>query len=195
MRQWKVVWVVALALFWIGPLAAQRSDIGKATDEALEKLVRLPPSAFPALPKEVAGQLERRGCLIPQASFYDPEPHNVISGEFARRGQTDWAVLCSVEGQSKILVFWGGPARCPDSLPHGEDRGCFQDVMGDGTMAYSCVIFRADEKYIKDKLALYGQSDAAPVIDHDGINDAFAEKASSVRYCHDGRWLDLPGAD
>ena len=30
---------------------------------------------------------------------------NVVRGEFAKRGQSDWAVLCSVNGVSSILVF------------------------------------------------------------------------------------------
>ena len=34
-----------------------------------------------------------------------------------------------------------------------------------------------------------------PAIDHQGIDDAFVEKASVVRYFHRGRWLELAGAD
>ena len=34
-----------------------------------------------------------------------------------------------------------------------------------------------------------------PPIDHQGINDAFLEKASSVHYFHEGKWLRLTDAD
>jgi len=34
-----------------------------------------------------------------------------------------------------------------------------------------------------------------PPIDHQGIDDAFIEKASVVWYFHDGKWLKLTGAD
>ena len=34
-----------------------------------------------------------------------------------------------------------------------------------------------------------------PPIDQDGINDAFVEKASSVKYWQQGKWRDLQGAD
>ena len=34
-----------------------------------------------------------------------------------------------------------------------------------------------------------------PPIDHDGVNDVFAEKASVVHYFYRGRWLALTGAD
>ncbi len=169
-------------------------DIQKATDEALEKLVRLPPSSFPSLPHDIAAELDRLGCLIPQASYYQSEPHNVVSGEFARKGQTDWAVMCSVDGVSRILIFWGGPDQCPSEIPHGEDRGCFQHV-GDHMMAYSCLIASAEKEYITTKLSEYGQTERAPTIDHQGIHDIFAEKASTVRYCSEGKWVDLPGAD
>jgi len=37
---------------------------------------------------------------------------------------------------------------------------------------------------------------AAPLpIDHQGIDDPFQEKASSVHYYHAGKWLRLAGAD
>ncbi len=29
------------------------------------------------------------------------------------------------------------------------------------------------------------------MIDHDGINDAFVEKASTIKYWYDGKWLDV----
>jgi hypothetical protein len=32
-------------------------------------------------------------------------------------------------------------------------------------------------------------------LDHDGVEDAFAGKASVVSYLVDGRWLALAGAD
>jgi hypothetical protein len=34
-----------------------------------------------------------------------------------------------------------------------------------------------------------------PNIDHQGIDDAFIEKASTTHYFHQGKWLKLTGAD
>jgi hypothetical protein len=76
---------------------------------AERKVVRLPPSAFPALPAGIVRELQRRGCTIPQAYF--KTPNNVASGQFAHPGQRDWAVLCSIKGASSILVFWNGSPR------------------------------------------------------------------------------------
>jgi len=71
------------------------------------------PSAFPELPKNVRADLERRKCKVRQ--IIHEKKVNVIKGEFARRGQTDWAVLCEAGRTTAILVYWNGseinPAR------------------------------------------------------------------------------------
>jgi hypothetical protein len=36
---------------------------------------------------------------------------------------------------------------------------------------------------------------ASPPLDHDGIDDSFLEKGSSVWYWYRGQWLELQGAD
>ena len=66
-------------------------------------IVQLPPTAFPELPTNLVQELQRRGCTIPQEAYSKTKPNNVIKGEFARAGQIDWAVLCSVRGVSTIL--------------------------------------------------------------------------------------------
>jgi len=76
---------------------------GKFRDADLQ-VTRLGPSAFPELPRNIRRELERRGCTIPQV-WEDRKPHNVIKGEFTRKGQTDWAVLCSLNRVSSILIF------------------------------------------------------------------------------------------
>ena len=97
------------------------ADLQRQFDEAERRIVRLPPAAFPELPRPVVHELQRRGCTIPQEAF-TKEPHNVIHGEFAKTGQTDWAVLCSVKGVSTILVFWNGSEKNPAEIATLEDR-------------------------------------------------------------------------
>lgn len=161
----------------------------QATERDIRRLV---PRAFPNLPPAVTHHLERRGCRIPQTA-YDERPHNVVSGEFARPGQTDWAVLCSVNGSSTILVFWSGEARDVAEIAPGEDLGYLQG-MGQGRMGYSRMIGVAGRKFILDHHQAYGGV-TPPEIDHLGIDDAFVEKASVVHYFHQGQWLRLTGAD
>lgn len=64
------------------------------------------PTAFPELPKNIVGDLQRRHCKIPQ--LLHEKRVNVIKGEFAKRGQTDWAALCEVAHTTSILVYWNG---------------------------------------------------------------------------------------
>ena len=100
--------------------AKQASPTPSEREQSGQKARRLPPSAFAQLPPEVLSQLESRRCTVPQV--YDiSTPHNLIRGSFALKGQTDWAVLCSKEGQSSILIFWGKPTQCPGELALEKD--------------------------------------------------------------------------
>ena len=73
-------------------------------DIADGETTRFQPTAFSELPEHIVAELQSRQCTIPQI-YDDPEPHNVISGEFKEKGQTDWAVLCSKDLISSILIF------------------------------------------------------------------------------------------
>src|SRR5579859_6550760 len=102
-------------------------DLKSRFDGAERRIVRLPPTAFPELPGSVVRELQRRGCTIPQTP-YTKKPHNVIKGEFAKPGQTDWAVLCSVKSISTILVFWKGSETNPAAIAPMEDRNYLQTI-------------------------------------------------------------------
>ena len=137
-------------------------------------------------------ELERRGCTIPQTPF-TKNPHNVIRGEFAKPGQTDWAVLCSVKGVSSILVFWKASEKNPAVIARMEDRIFLQGITADET-GFSRAIDPVGKDFIMRHYDTYG-GPKPPPIDHQGINDSFLEKASEVSYFYDGRWLKLTGAD
>ena len=76
-------------------------------DSATERLV---PSRFHEMPVAVRRDLEGRGCRVPQVPgpHSDEKPHNVIVGAFTAAGRHDWAVLCSISGVSRILVYRRG---------------------------------------------------------------------------------------
>lgn len=154
------------------------------TPPAELKIRKLPLSDFPRLPVKISKELKRRGCAIPQVTVEGlemKEPHNVVSGEFARKGQKDWAVLCSRRGQTAIHIFWGRPTKCPSVIGAAPDN----------TQRYLDV---ADAKYILDHYEAYG-GPKPPPLKHQGINDGFAESASQVWYCYRGKWHELQGAD
>src|SRR5437868_13874325 len=54
------------------------------------QIVRLPPAAFRELPTNLVKEIQRRECSIQQET-YSKKRSNVIKGEFAKPGQTDWA--------------------------------------------------------------------------------------------------------
>lgn len=158
-----------------------------------EATVRLKPSAFSQLPKNIVSYLKARGCTIPQI-FGETKPHNVIRGEFAKSGQFDWAVLCSRNRVSAILVFWNGSTKSVAEIAQADDRGYLQTISEGGGAGFSRAIDVVDRDYILEHYWEYNGTKPPP-IKHQGISDAFVEKASTVRYFYRGRWLELQGAD
>ncbi len=161
-------------------------------DQADLQTLRLPPSAFLSLPAPVRADLERRGCTVPQV-WTDSVPANVISGHFKTAGGTDWAILCSVDRVSTILVYWEGRADSVAELGSTPDKHYLQGV-GGGRTGFSRAIAVVDSGFIRKRYEWYGGQEP-PSLDHDGINDAFVEKASGVWYWYQGKWLQLTGAD
>jgi len=165
--------------------------------QALLAIRRLPPDSFPGVPGLVREALAAADCRVPQ-SFYPDRAHNVVSGSFAAPGQTDWAALCvggepSPGDSSRIFVVWGGPVRCESEVAWADDA-MFLQVIGNDQIGYSRSIDAVDIEFILARVEAYG-GPAPPSTDHGGINDAFLEKASTVRFCHDGAWIELQGVD
>jgi len=169
--------------------------LGTCHSAAEPEIVRLRPAVFKELPGDIVTELQRRGCTIPQIS-YIKKRHNVVQGAFARSGEADWAVLCSIRGVSRILVFWNGSEKNPASLARAEDNAYIQGL-GDGKSGFSRIIGPVE----KDFIVIHSVSPGGvrvplpPKIDHQGINDAFAEKESEIHYLYRGKWLKLAGAD
>jgi hypothetical protein len=154
--------------------------------------LRLPPDSFPELPPVVRDDLLGRGCTIPQSPNIQ-ERHNVISGQFVRTGQNDWAVLCSIALVSRVIVYRGGTTGVIDTLGASADSDFLQGI-GDNRIGFSHRIGVATKQYIKE-LAAEFHGPKPPQIDHDGIEDAFIGKASGIMYFYKGKWIGLQGAD
>ena len=140
----------------------------------------------------MVNELQRRGCKIPQEP-YTKRRNNIVKGHFANPGQMDWAVLCSIKGVSSILVFWNGAAEHAAEIARMEDRIFLQGDVGD-KINYSRGIRAVGKGYIMGHYHAYG-SPKPPSIDHQGIDDAFMEKASVTFYFYRGKWLKLTGSD
>jgi hypothetical protein len=204
---------MGLILIWLAASAIISAQTSPPADEqravASEQIERLEPFAFPQLPKTVVLDLEKRACLIPQIA--DVAPHNVLRGEFIRVRQIDWAVLCSQKKKtqsiratlpeayrllpelwiSSILVYHDGSPTNVDELQPVPDIA----MMGDKVFLRS--LSAVGKEYIEEHYLAYAGEDTPklPVLDHEGINDSFLEKASIVNYFADGKWIKLPGAD
>jgi hypothetical protein len=175
----------------VNTIAAQRIP-AEAWANADLRVRRLSPNTFEQLPALIRKELIRLGCTIPQ--IYDEErPHNVISGRFMSPGGADWAVLCSRDRISAILVFPQGRTP-PIELAAAPDANFLQGL-GGSTIGFSRVISVASPRFIRAAGAAGHGGPAPPPLDHDGIDDAFAGKGSSVLYFYSGKWLTLAGSD
>jgi hypothetical protein len=164
-------------------------------DRADAATVRLTPADIPALPAAIRAELERRKCTIPQAyqQFREARPGNAITGRFLSATSRDWAVLCSRNRSSTILVFRGASAVVAAELATDEDKG-FLQTLAAGAIGFSRSLTPVSPPEIRR------HHDPAihvplPVLDHDGIDDAFVGKGSRVFYWDARRWLELPGSD
>ncbi len=167
------------------------SGAAAAADASIK---RLPPSAFPELPSAIRQTLEHRTCRIPQIwEGWKVDRHNVIRGAFFKKRQTDWAVLCSIDGKSTVLVFPQGSSRPAAELAAADDE-LFVQTVNQGELGFSRAINATDPKRILQYYKEYG-GPKPPPLNHQGINDAFVEKASVIRYFHKGKWIELSGAD
>lgn len=169
---------------------ANAQDRWRTADEAT---LRLKPAAFSRLPKNIVSSLQKRNCTVPQ-TFGNPAPHNVIRGQFARRGQFDWAILCSRNRVSSILIFWNGSTRSVAEIARAADKDYLQTIDENANIGFSRAIDVVGRSHIFAHYEEYGGR-RPPPIKHQGINDAFVEKASSVHYFYRKRWLRLQGAD
>jgi hypothetical protein len=150
----------------------------------------LPPESFPALPAPIRGDLEKRRCLIPQ-TYEARSPENVIHGAFHEKGSSDWAVLCSQNGRSMLLVFWDSSAGKPAELAAQLDTETADPHNQTSELGYARGIDAASPASITEILA---NKPNGP-FDHDGIKDAHIEKSSVIHYFKSGTWMTLAGTE
>ncbi len=188
----------ALFLFLLGNLILSssalyaqftRDDWRRADEETL----RLSPSAFPELPSDVRQGLESRGCSIPQSYSAGAKKVNVISSKFISATGRDWAVLCSRQRRSAILVFHGDQWKEVEEIAEQPDLQYLQAISGKGRIGYSRELEVAEPSVIRKHFI--SRARTARNIDHDGIEDTFIEKGSVVWYWSGAKWIKLSGAD
>jgi hypothetical protein len=165
--------VLPFTFFGRAGVAQLSPDLQHLLETADQQVVRLSPTAFPELPKNLLAELQRRGCTIPQLSNMEGR-QNVIKGEFAKPGQTDWAVLCSIGRISSIRVFWNASAINPGRIAEMKDIDRLQGAGGD-KIVYSRAITPVGKAAIMKYHAGFGGPQPPP-IDHQGIDDGSGGK-------------------
>jgi hypothetical protein len=153
---------------------------------------RIEPAVFPGIPRWLTTELTRRHCSIPQ-SFGAKSPHKIIRGFFNDGNLRDWAVLCSRERVSTILVFWDEQTQNVAELASAPDANSLQ-VVRPGEIGFSRAIGVATPTSIRGYHSAFGDG-VLPPLSHSGINDGFVGKGSVVWNWHQGTWLRLTGAD
>jgi hypothetical protein len=189
-----MVFLVIVAVAGAAAQQNQQVEHGQMTDRKglihPFTIVRLTPAAFPDLPGTVRDELVKRGCLIPQTSAAK-QPENVTSGKFRDGSSGDWAVLCSREGVSSVLVFWNGSVESVQEIGKQQDSDYMQKQHSGEFFEYSRRISAASPERIRKpkqnrKLEPFG---------HDGIDDAFVENGSVIHYFRQGQWEELQGGE
>jgi hypothetical protein len=138
-------------------------------------IVRLLPAEIPALPSGIAEQLVEMGCTIPQTwSGWRETPNNFMSGDLSGSGSSDWVVLCSRDGASRIVVVWGGPSPCASEFAERSEAAFL--VQMDGEPAFARAISPGGPE---------GQA----------VLDVFEGKGGVAHYCRAGVWTDSRASD
>jgi hypothetical protein len=152
---------------------------------------RLPINAFPQLPPAVQDALVRRGCLIPQ-TYEAHQPENVINASLERRGSSDWAVLCSVDGKVSLLVFFasGGDPTMVASAPE-TDR--LQAHGATNVLGFNWGIDPASPETVHE--AQFGMRHPPPRLDHDALADSVIDRRTIYRVFAKGAWTVIDTQD
>jgi len=181
------------------PAPGDTTPNGFPTEAALLRWVHLlSPDTFPELPKPVRESLLSRRCQIPVPGAYRA---NVITGAFTAKGAVEWAVLCSVHDTSQILILNARNGMVVDSLNKSGDAAWIQSDVNH-TWLFSRAIAVVPVSVLNvvpadttsEDVVYYGAFLPKP-IDHDGIDQAFIDKASTTFYFAQGKWISVGSSD
>lgn len=176
----------------IWAVVSQHSHYDPESVAAAARVSRLAARSFPKIPEPIRRRIEADGCRVPQISFAK-QPNNAIAGQFAKQGQTDWAILCSRNDRTSIRIYWGGSATCqPIDMPRDDI-----EFLEDDEFAYS--LSTASITQLREAAAAHPEeapliNGRLPPLTHDGI-DFGSEKASTASYCNGGRWISFLTGD
>ena len=183
--------VIVCCVLYSAPASAQLPS--EASNIAEEKTIRIDPREFEGLPADVTSDLLSRGCTIPQPYGADKE-EGTVTASFFSPGSSDLAVLCSIDNVSTILVYRDSSTSEIHELAQAADAGYLQTVDGDGEIGFSRAIGVATSKSIQAYYEFFG-GPKPPLITHDGLENIYIGKASTILYWYQDQWIGLQGND
>jgi len=152
----------------------------------------LPVNAFPQLPQAIQDRLSRRGCLIPQ-TYEAHRPENVVHASLERRGSSDWAVLCSVNGTVSLLVFLSSSNGDPTVLATAPETSRLQSHGASKVLGFNWAIDPASPEQIHE--AQLGMRHPSARLDHDALADSVIDERTIYRFYSGNGWTILDTAD
>jgi hypothetical protein len=145
----------------------------------------LPVSSFPALPREVQDELNKRGCTIPQ-TYEAHRPENVIHANFEGRGASDWALLCATRSTVSLLVFFNGSTQPPAVLASAPETERLQAHDVSGVLGFNWGIDPATPQQVAG--AQTGLTPHPPMLDHDALADTIVERKTIYHFYAKSAW-------
>lgn len=153
---------------------------------------RLPIASFPDLPENIASQLEKLGCMIPQ-TYQAHHPENVIHASFERPGSSDWAALCSSDKTVKLLVFFASSSAAPAVLASEPETARMETHDRTGVLGFAWGIDAASPQQVRE--AQSGMEHHPVLLDHDALVDTFVEKSTVYHFFAKSTWKVVDTTD
>jgi hypothetical protein len=148
----------------------------------------LPVNSFPQLPPAVQKVLAHRGCLIPQ-TYEAHQPENVIHASFERPGSSDWAVLCSANGDVSLLVFFSSNYANPMELATAPETERLQPQSANNVLGFNWGIDPASPVQVHE--AQLDMPHPPPRIDHDALADSVIDRRTTYHFYSKNTWTLL----
>ena len=153
------------------------------------------PESIQQLPMGIRRDLVKRQCLVPKYKGDTRNEDSAYTMSHFRFGiSVDYAVICHLPARKvqEVLVYSN-----PEGVWNGEviDRGTFDPA----PHGYKCEarVGVATPEFILNHAQAYAPEElkSLPQLDHNGVDVDVCEKASVVYFFHQGKWLQLQGAD